>query len=241
MKKTILWLLVLTLCLSLCACGDKTGDNNTAGDNTTGADTTTSGHIHSWKDATCTTQKTCADCGQTEGTVGDHTYTPTCEVCGQTNADFLPLLNNDWKYVEEKDGKRTKGSFQFYEVDGELCLAIDYTFYVTVERYAKDHNQTEAEARQELEGGEMLATLDGKEYVFDGWGLEESSERICKEEKDTLTVEFMGLNWDDNGEAILTVKSTAVLKRTAMNQLTVMTSTNEMVPVGLQINGEEYK
>ena len=233
MKKAAIWILVLTLCLSLCACGGQTG-----GSPTDAPENTTSGHTHTWKDATCTTPKTCADCGQTEGELGEHIYAPVCSVCGQTNEGLVPLLNAQWKYVEEKDGKRTHGSFQFYEIDGETHLAIDYTFYVTVAQYAKDHNQTEEQARQEIAGGEMLSTFDGKEYVFDGWGMEESSERACKEENDTVTVEFMSLSWDDNGEAVMTVASTAVLKRTALNQLTVVESTNDLVPVGLQINGQ---
>lgn len=43
---------------------------------------------HNWKDATCTTAKTCKDCGKTEGRALGHKYDNTCDkdcnVCGAT-------------------------------------------------------------------------------------------------------------------------------------------------------------
>lgn len=49
---------------------------------------------HIWEEATCTTPKTCTECGATEGDVAEHTWTDatcsspkTCSVCGATEGD----------------------------------------------------------------------------------------------------------------------------------------------------------
>lgn len=68
-------LLCLAAALSLSACGK---------------------HEHTWVDATCTTPKTCAGCGKTEGEVLSHTWKDatcaapkTCAVCGETEGEVL--------------------------------------------------------------------------------------------------------------------------------------------------------
>jgi len=67
-KKLLSFALALAMCLELVACG----------------------HSHVWQDATCTTPKTCAECGETEGealthTLGEANYQSpaVCEVCGE--------------------------------------------------------------------------------------------------------------------------------------------------------------
>lgn len=54
------------------------------------------GHEHTWAEATCTTPKTCNECGETEGEALGHTWaeatcaTPqTCTVCGETEGETL--------------------------------------------------------------------------------------------------------------------------------------------------------
>lgn len=53
-------------------------------------------HVHNYKDATCTTPKTCTSCGETEGNAKGHSWkeatctTPkVCNVCGETSGDAL--------------------------------------------------------------------------------------------------------------------------------------------------------
>ena len=75
MKKAIVWMLILTLCLSLCACAQKQSGGAAEGQATDATETKASACAHSWKDATCTTAKTCTLCGATEGDVGGHTFT----------------------------------------------------------------------------------------------------------------------------------------------------------------------
>ena len=104
MKKLSALILALTLCLSLCACG-----NNEAPQSTTEPETTVSSesvdstlnseaeatteasavttqqqtekptqgttvHTHNWSRADCQTPKTCRTCGATEGGTGDHSF-----------------------------------------------------------------------------------------------------------------------------------------------------------------------
>lgn len=238
MKKAIIWMLILTLCLSLCACAQKQ-DGAAADKQTEGAtETTAPACNHSWKDATCTTAKTCTLCGATEGDVGGHTFTATCTVCGQENSDFVPLQGGNWSYIEEKDGKLTDGSFQFfqYEDTGETSVSIGYTFYKELNQYAQEQEMTADAVREEYQ--EMLRTIEGVEYVFNGWGMENSSERRYKEENGVITIEFMSLDWDENDQEVWEVKSTAVLKRTGMAELTVTESNNSEIAVGLKITGK---
>ncbi len=52
-------------------------------------------HVHTWKAATCTTPKTCIECGATEGTVAHQwieatqTAPKTCAICGLTSGEKL--------------------------------------------------------------------------------------------------------------------------------------------------------
>jgi hypothetical protein len=54
------------------------------------------GHEHTWVEATCTTPRTCSECGETEGDVAEHTWVEatctapkTCSVCGTTEGEAL--------------------------------------------------------------------------------------------------------------------------------------------------------
>jgi hypothetical protein len=78
--KVVMVLAVLTMSFSLSACGDA--------------------HEHEWKDATCTTPKTCETCGETEGEALGHkwddatcTTAKTCSVCGETEGE---ALGHEW-------------------------------------------------------------------------------------------------------------------------------------------------
>lgn len=50
------------------------------------------GRHHVWTEATCTTPKTCMECGKTEGSVNPNAHSTKsgqCEYCG----DFVLILN----------------------------------------------------------------------------------------------------------------------------------------------------
>lgn len=307
MKKAIVWILVLTLCLSMCACGKKADDNgaaNTTGttgavenDSTTGTTgetttqttenteatqgeqtpkpteapkpttpkpteapkPTTPSHTHSWsaatctapktcacgategaaaghnwKAATCTAPKTCATCGATEGDALGHTLTATCANCGQVNAGFAQVDNSTWVYDSEKDGRRTSGTYIFSADGDEKGVSLGFTFYKRLDKYAQENNMTQDAVREDF-GPDMVFKFDGVEYVYDGWGMENSSSRRYKEENGTVTIEFLSLDWDDNDNEIWTVINTAVLKRTGLAELTVTSSNHSSVPVGLKL------
>ena len=74
MKKNIGLIIALLMCFLLVGCG----------------------HQHTWVDATCTTPKTCSECGETEGNALGHTWVAatctepkTCSVCGATEGEPL--------------------------------------------------------------------------------------------------------------------------------------------------------
>ena len=74
-------------------------------------------HVHTWDDATCTTPKTCTECGATEGKALGHTWQnatctnpKTCAVCGATEGE---LLAHAWD-----DGIVLKEATE--EIDGEI-------------------------------------------------------------------------------------------------------------------------
>lgn len=98
MKKTLLILLAFAMLFSLCACSNDASKTTAPSDSsqsttdstenstgnteapmagtegTTGATQTPTTCNHSWKDATCTTPKTCQTCGVTEGSETGHSW-----------------------------------------------------------------------------------------------------------------------------------------------------------------------
>lgn len=61
---------------------------------------------HDWKEATCTTPKTCSKCGKTEGESLSHkwqqatcTKPKTCERCGETDGNALGHKEGNWETV----------------------------------------------------------------------------------------------------------------------------------------------
>ena len=51
---------------------------------------TTSVHVHSYKDATCTTPKTCTSCGETSGSALGHNYSNgSCTRCGTNDPNYV--------------------------------------------------------------------------------------------------------------------------------------------------------
>ena len=277
MKKAIVWLLMLTLCLSLCACGEKqdaaAGTNPgatepTAGQQenkptgTTPANTentqptqgdeatqptqggeatqpttpasTTPAHTHSWNAATCTAPKTC-DCGATEGSPIAHSLTAKCTMCGKENAGFVEVANHSWAFFKEENGRFTDGYYSFYSEGGETGVNIGYSFYKRIEQFAQEYNMTVEQVRAEYTPMEMIKTINGVECIYDGWGMDNSSDRRYKEEDGKVTVEFLSLDWDDYDKEVWTVVHTVVLTRTGLAELTITASDYSSTPVGLKL------
>ena len=87
-KKLTLITLTLIFALALSACGCK---------------------HEIWNDANCETPKTCADCGETEGTALGHSWLAatceapkTCEVCSKTEGE---AKGHDWKEADCENAK----------------------------------------------------------------------------------------------------------------------------------------
>ncbi len=100
MKKA-LWILLMALLLSLCACGmceHEWSEATCTAPKTCVLCAATEGEAlaHGYKDATCETPKTCTVCGETDGEAPGHTYADaictapkTCTVCEQTQGDAI--------------------------------------------------------------------------------------------------------------------------------------------------------
>lgn len=90
MKKiiSVFFIFVVLLCLSSC------------------------GHQHNWIDATCTSPKTCSECGKTEGEALGHNWIDatydapkTCSRCGKTEGSALKSSWEKEYYVDEFGNK----------------------------------------------------------------------------------------------------------------------------------------
>ena len=107
---------------------------------------------HTWKDATCTTPKTCEVCGETEGEALGHKWndgevtkeatctekgekTFTCTVCGETKAEEIDAVGHNWEKVTNPAGLLKNGS-EFEqctlcgEKQNEVVLKGYATYYV---------------------------------------------------------------------------------------------------------------
>ena len=58
---------------------------------------------HEWKEANCTTPKTCSLCNETEGSPASHSWSnatctapKTCDTCGITEGELLPHIPGEW-------------------------------------------------------------------------------------------------------------------------------------------------
>lgn len=135
MKKRILSILVLALCLSLligCFCQHEVWNS---ADCTTPKTCSACGEIegeplgHTWQSATCTESKTCVVCYVTEGDPLGHKWVDatydipkTCEVCSVTEGDPLPLpFLGTW--IVERPCSTADGGFPY-----ELTAIYHYTF-----------------------------------------------------------------------------------------------------------------
>lgn len=195
---------------------------------------------HNWKDATCSAPKTCATCGATEGSKGSHTFTADCTVCGQPNADYVTLGQSTWSYTQKKDGQLLMADYTFFDSVAEQGVNVGFTILTSFEEFAKKYEMTVDQVRAEYAGGEMHKTIDGVDYVYDGWGVDNWSDRRYKEENGVVTVEFLSLDWDDNDNEVWTVKETVVMKRTGMAEMTVTASNYTSTPVGTVLTGEYF-
>ena len=109
-KKVLLTITVLMMSVVLSACG----------------------HDHEWKDATCTTPKTCVTCEKTEGEALGHeweeatcTEPKTCVTCGETEGE---TLGHEWEEATCTEPKtcvtceKTEGEALGHEWEEATCI-----------------------------------------------------------------------------------------------------------------------
>ena len=190
---------------------------------------------HTFSEATCAAPKTCTKCGVTEGGKGDHTLTATCSVCGQVNEGYCPLSSRYWSYEVAEGDEITYSSYYFFTDGVNVNVEVFYTSYKTLKAAAAEQNTTEEALREEYAPMEMIEIINGVEYVYNGWGMDNWSRRRYTEEDGVITVTFESLDWGDNDEEIWTVMETVVMHRTGLDELTVISSNHSETPVGLKL------
>ena len=106
-------------------------------------------HIHSWTDATCTTSKTCSECGETEGeplghTLADATYfTPAvCTVCGEAVGNPKPSYFEELgiSVADAPSNYTHKGAVAD---ENDLSYIIDKDFAATIVEFTKEPDTRE--------------------------------------------------------------------------------------------------
>lgn len=196
---------------------------------------------HSWKDATCQAPKTCTKCNATEGGKGSHTFTADCTVCGQYNEGYVELGQSSWEYTYQSEGNLIKGYYDFFDSVAEEGVNVSFDIYKTLAKFGQEYDMTIDEIRAEYESMDMIVTIDGVEYIRDGWGMDNYSRRRYKEENGVVTVEFLRVTWGENDdEEVVTVDKTVVMKRTGLAQMTVTSSNYNSTPVGAVLTGEYF-
>ena len=120
-RKILLMLLSCTLMLGLTACG----------------------HEHTWQEATCTTPKTCPECGETEGEVLEHTWTEAtcaeakkCTGCGEVEGEPLEHTWTEANYQQAKtcsvcevtEGSPLEADFVKYNIPCDVVLDTEFEY-----------------------------------------------------------------------------------------------------------------
>lgn len=99
-------------------------------------------HVHFWNPATCLEPATCADCGETKGTLGEHNWmtsvgnsTPVCATCGltaQTSNISVGETISFGTYEQDNNGANGKEDIQWQ------VLAVEGQRALLISRYALD-------------------------------------------------------------------------------------------------------
>ena len=159
MKKLLLGLFVsvLSFLFLLVGCDTAIGTTkDTLGNlETTEADEEITSCNHAWRDATCTTPKTCSTCGKTSGTSLGHSWneatctTPkTCVNCKKTTGglrehDWLPATCSTPKMC--LGCKKTSGKIDSYAHSGAFtCDLCNKNYYNVLKNYISLHGKEDA-------------------------------------------------------------------------------------------------
>lgn len=104
-KKRTSLLIVGCVLFCLCACGGTKNDPYQP-------QPTSTSHTHSFSDATCSSPKTCTDCGETEGNALGHDYVNNkCSRCGEVDPDSLPTDLNSLFVIDSFEYEYKSGTF----------------------------------------------------------------------------------------------------------------------------------
>ena len=132
MKRQVIVVLVLVLCVVFAACGHthtwQEADCVSPATCTDCGETEGEALGHAWTEATCTAPKSCEICGETEGEALEHEWTPatcveaeTCSVCGETRGEPLGHTVEAWEVVSDSTCTEEGTETGTCTTCGELC------------------------------------------------------------------------------------------------------------------------
>ncbi len=168
---------------------------------------------HEWKDATCTSPKTCSLCNATEGKALGHDFgdwetttaatcvdagekTRTCKRCNHKETDTIAALGHDLEQIAKKDATCTVDGYEAYEA----CKNCDYE---TEKKVIKAKHKYET-------------TVIPSTCTKDGYTLHECS--VCHDRYEDEKVVSTGHAWGGWYVAEkTTLESDGLLKNSCMN------------------------
>ena len=159
---------------------------------------------HSWKEATCTTPKTCTKCGATEGNALGHNYVNgTCSRCGESEGNWFVgeyvdefQMNTGIRYIYTLaygtfSNSATTGSKLSVEVLADKKRADDPThidFYLFLYEYGTNLvKQSYGDKYYDI----TMRTSDGTKYSFSAAIVEGSDRLMLENDFEPLIVESL--------------------------------------------------
>lgn len=147
------------------------------------------GHEHTWVAATCTTPKTCSECGETEGEPLGHnwkaatcTEPKTCTVCGETEGKALGHTTTDWTVVEEATCSEKGVEASTCSVCGQTVRRYIDKIDHTPGEWAVTKDATETEAGERTQYCSVCGeAINVEEFTLSPEEIEEQYKAKCSE------------------------------------------------------------
>ena len=165
MKPLFSMLLILTMLLSLCACGPKEAPPTTTAAPTTVPPTTEAPCNHEYRDADCESPKTCILCGITRGSALGHDYVEgICSRCQKEDKTYRPLVGTDWVIdCVNEDGSQLERVLLRFMEDGTALFSAGI--------YDRLSDVPESERDDNINNEENWYDYSGVVYYYAGFGV----------------------------------------------------------------------
>lgn len=222
--------------------------------------TSTAACSHNYKNATCTTPKTCTKCGTTSGSALGHSFKDatctapkTCTVCGTTEGS---ATGHSWKNATCTAPKvcticeATEGAATGHNYENATCTNCQTTSLTSC-RWYLSYTYTDTYAEEDEDSPEQLldrVTLDFSNNMIYAsyWGTNKHYNEPQSAIHNGITYYYMGFGdsrpmsytTDDNTISISCGDSVLTLSRTEENKLTVTSINGTLTIFFLEVGSE---